>query len=140
MNKMVWMISNNWILKCSFWCWMLGGLFLQCELELLLMSIYSCLCLVTHHFSHHLRDCLYSRWMYQYGTLLTLLLKALLILFWVSLSFRLISFTLYCHYHLTLFTLSVVCCRIACCLLYCASMVALTAVALVVSVVAIASL
>ena len=25
MNKMVWMISYNWILKCSLWCLMLGA-------------------------------------------------------------------------------------------------------------------
>ena len=78
---MVWMISNNWICICSLWCWMLGALLFQFEVGLLLISIYSCLYLVTHHLSHNLRDCLCSRWTYQHDTLLTLLFKALLIHF-----------------------------------------------------------
>ena len=75
------MTSNNWILKFSRWCCMLGALVLQCEHGLLLMSIYSCLYLVKHHLIHNLQDCLCSFWMHQSGTLLTLWFKALLIHF-----------------------------------------------------------
>ena len=89
---------------------MLGALLLQCELGLLLASIYSCLYLVMHYLSHNLRDCLCSRWMYQYGTLVTLLFKALSIHFEYHWYFCLLNFILYCHYHLSFFTLSVVCC------------------------------
>ena len=79
--------------------------------------------------------------MYQHGTLLTLLFEALLILIHFEYHWYLasLSFTLYCHYDLTLFTLSVVCFSklAACCVV---QLFALASIALVVSVVVFDSL